>query len=111
MEDSLSLDDWVIAIIGCQRMHKTKLFQKRDRADPGIAIQLLTQEVFRPSSPQEVFSDERPFFIPQRSEEDEWIPIDDVLGRYFPGTRKIEIYTRNIQQYADSPFGMRTGGP
>lgn len=104
MEGSLSLDEWVRATLWAQRMRNNKLFQKSDEPHPAVAIQSVTDEVFRPSSPVEVFSDERPVFVPETPEEDGWIPIDILLGCYFPIERKIKMFWRNIEQYSCHPF-------
>ena len=104
MEDSYSLDEWVIATLGAQRILNNKLFQKSDKPHPAVAIQLATDEVFRPSSPMEVYSDERPFFVPQDHEQEDWIPIDVLLGRYIPTERKIKVFRLNIEQYSRHPF-------
>jgi len=71
---------------------------------PAILIQGAFQEIFRPVSPSEVYSDEQPFFVPQSAEQESLLPIDILFGRYFWKTRTIKIFHKNIAHFATSKF-------
>lgn len=71
---------------------------------PAILIQAALQEIFRPSSPLEIYSDEQPTFTPPSPQEDPWIPIDILLGCYQPKVRTIRIFHRNVQHFAGTAF-------
>jgi hypothetical protein len=76
-------------------------------ADPPLLVQEANLEVFRPSSPAEVYSTDQPAFSPRSPEEENWIPIDVLLGRYEAGRRTIKIFYRNVWKYASSHLRCR----
>lgn len=69
---------------------------------PAVLVQASPQETFRPNSPVEIFSDAQPRFRPQAPEEENLIPIDEVLGRYNYRRRTIEIFYKNIAYFAEA---------
>jgi hypothetical protein len=64
-----------------------------------VLSQAAFQETFRPTSPTEVYSEDQPSFIPRSAEEDDWIPIDVLLGCYRPKTRTIIIFQRAFAKH------------
>lgn len=71
---------------------------------PAILIQAALQETFRPASPTEIYSDDRPTFVPRSPQEEDWVPIDILLGCYQARNRTIRIFHRNIQHFASAEF-------
>lgn len=67
---------------------------------PAVMIQTVSHQTFRPTSPTEVYSDERPIFVPQTREEETWRPIDILYGLYEPHSRTIKIFIKNIEHDA-----------
>lgn len=65
---------------------------------PAVAVQLALGAAHRPTSPSEMFSADEPVSVGQLEEQ---IPIDDVLGRYFPEKNLIEIYCTSIEGIAN----------
>jgi hypothetical protein len=71
---------------------------------PAIITQAAFEETFRPASPIEVYSDDRPVFVPRSRAEDSWIPIDVMLGCYDHQYRIIKIFHKNVQNFASAKF-------
>ncbi len=67
---------------------------------PAVLVQAAFQEIFRPTSPTEIYSEDQPTFMPRSAEEEDWIPIDVLLGCYRPQNRTIFIFHRNIEHCA-----------
>lgn len=89
----MELDNYVI------KQNKNSLITT---THPAVLIQHLTKHVFRPAAPVEFYSQDRPLLPPNFDEG--LVPIDILLGRYFPSDMRIEIYIRNIEHYAKSTF-------
>ncbi len=71
---------------------------------PAVLIQAALQETFRPTAPTEVYSEDQPSFMPRSAEEENWIPIDMLLGCYTMKTRTVTIFHRNIERFANHPL-------
>jgi hypothetical protein len=71
---------------------------------PAIITQAAFEETFRPASPIEIYSDDRPVFVPKSQFEDSWIPIDVLLGCYEPQKRMIKIFRKNVEHFASAKF-------
>lgn len=109
MSDLTTLKEWAEAMVAAHVLAGGPLRRGRSRPllclqHPAVLIQAALQETFRPTSPVEVYSDHRPDFAPQTAEQEEWIPIDILLGCYEPSSREIKIFIRNIIHFADTVF-------
>jgi hypothetical protein len=102
------LRDWATAELLVRRLSGECVYREAQcgllpRVEhPAILVQAAMQEVFRPHSPLEIFSDEQPSFKPQRQEEEGLIPIDEVLGRYDHKSRSIHIFVKNVTHFASA---------
>lgn len=109
MSDLTVLREWAEAMVAAHILAGGPLRGGWSRpllsiAHPAVLIQAALQETFRPTSPAEVYSDDRPAFAPETAEQEEWIPIDILLGCYDPSRREIKIFTRNVIHFASTVF-------
>jgi hypothetical protein len=108
--DAVSLADWARSMegtpraFGCPNRLDVELGSIAPIEHPALLIQAALREVFRPTTPTEVYSDEQPVFIQPPPQKDSWIPIDVLLGNYDPKTRTIRIFYKNIQHFAETTF-------
>jgi hypothetical protein len=70
---------------------------------PAVAVANVVHAILRPHWPHELYSDERPAYLPP-SGEDDLIPVDVLLGCYSSAERTIKIFIRNIEYYAHAVF-------
>ena len=92
---------------GSPNRHDTELGRLPRIEHPAILTQAALEETFRPASPLEVYSDDQPSFTPQAPEQENWIPIDVLLGIYQFRSRKIKIFHKNIVYFADATFNCK----
>jgi hypothetical protein len=104
-----TLYDWAKSVIVIEKLvsssHRNPPFRSLPGLEhPAIITQAAFEETFRPASPIEVYSDDRPVLVSRSPSEDPLIPIDELLGRYDPQTQIIKIFHKNVASYASGIF-------
>jgi hypothetical protein len=104
-----ALQEWAQALICMEQLAGSSYRNPPFRSLPGlehpaIITQAAFEETFRPASPIEVYSDDRPVFVRKSQSEDPWIPIDVLLGCYDPQGRIIKIFHKNVEHFASAKF-------
>ncbi len=107
MLSNKQIEEWIKSVIVKrfkQRAEGDYLGEYSVRHHPSIHIQQIFHQLYRPTSPIEIYSDKMPRYTPQPDDEDGLIPIDEVLGSYDSDKRMVVIYIKNVEKYAKNPF-------